>query len=718
MSLRFFDRSAERGGGRSRRGQVRASAARPGMILVVVLGIISVLALLGTSFSFYMNADVASVQAMMDRQQARLAAESGLDRTLLLLREDRLDMDLWYNNANLFRRILVWAPGRVGASESLADQEAVEGRRAWRFSVVSYRNEGDTARIRYGITAESAKLNLNTASRGQLLALFESLDLKDITPQELVDPLIDWRDSDDVPVSDFGAESSYYMSLDPPYRAKNRPLQTVEELLRIKGFNGRIVYGEDYNRNGYLDDNEDDEAEEQTFPPDDGDGVLDHGLLSYATIYSYDFNTGTDNKFRANINLVNFTDLEKLPDHLVDEIRPEIFEFITEARKRGHKFRSVGELLGLAVYEDGSTNYDGAWEAWSADLQAANQAGLPQAGEQDEAGDDASDGSLDDGFGDDGAGADGAGAGDRDTAGEADQPADTSGDDVDLDAIDAEIEEMMRKEGIDPNKLEGRRRSHEPNTAEAIDPYAKERVRTQQSRRGGGEEDQADAGDEGGRDRRPGGRTFRDEYESALDEGGEGGSGDRRGGRGRRGGEDGGGEDGGAGGGGSGGGGSGKGKGTPIESPVETADMEILLDRLTVTVEPTLPGLVHVATAPPEVLRAIPGLTDEEVQAIVSRRDQIIGLDKMTPAWLVSNGILAPEKFAVVCNAITGRASQFGIDVIGFADHVGANCRIEAVVEMQGHLAQLRYYREITPLGLGFPVKEDQRSEGFSFDDR
>ena len=43
------------------------------------------------------------------------------------------------------------------------------------------------------------------------------------------------------------------MTLDPPYRAKNKPLDTVEELLMVKGFDGRILYGEDYNRNGYLD---------------------------------------------------------------------------------------------------------------------------------------------------------------------------------------------------------------------------------------------------------------------------------------------------------------------------------------------------------------------------------------------------------------------------------------------------------------------------------
>jgi hypothetical protein len=55
--------------------------------------------------------------------------------------------------------------------------------------------------------------------------------------------------------------------------------------------------------------------------------------------------------------------------------------------------------------------------------------------------------------------------------------------------------------------------------------------------------------------------------------------------------------------------------------------------------------------------------------------------------------------------------------VIGFADHVGAVQRVEAVVEMQGQLAQVKYYRDITSLGVGYPLDGDQRSEGFEFDD-
>ncbi len=90
----------------------------------------------------------------------------------------------------------------------------------------------------------------------------------------------------------------------------------------------------------------------------------------------------------------------------------------------------------------------------------------------------------------------------------------------------------------------------------------------------------------------------------------------------------------------------------------------------------------------------------------------------MTPAWLVTSGALTPEKFALASNLVTTRSIQFTVDAIGFADHVGAATRLQALIEIRGQLAQVKYYRDISSLGLGFPVWDDQRSEGFSFNDR
>jgi hypothetical protein len=53
------------------------------------------------------------------------------------------------------------------------------------------------------------------------------------------------------------ANSDYYMSLRPPYLARNGPFQTVRELLMVRGVTSELLLGNDRNQNGFLDGGED-----------------------------------------------------------------------------------------------------------------------------------------------------------------------------------------------------------------------------------------------------------------------------------------------------------------------------------------------------------------------------------------------------------------------------------------------------------------------------
>jgi general secretion pathway protein K len=58
--------------------------------------------------------------------------------------------------------------------------------------------------------------------------------------RELGANLIDWVDSDDVRLLG-GPEDNYYQEQDPPYRAANQPLFSVDELRLVEGFDGVLV---------------------------------------------------------------------------------------------------------------------------------------------------------------------------------------------------------------------------------------------------------------------------------------------------------------------------------------------------------------------------------------------------------------------------------------------------------------------------------------------
>jgi general secretion pathway protein K len=58
----------------------------------------------------------------------------------------------------------------------------------------------------------------------------------------IIDSLIDWLDSEDGDgEEEYGAEDSYYQSLDPPYSCKNGPVESIEELLLVKGFSRELL---------------------------------------------------------------------------------------------------------------------------------------------------------------------------------------------------------------------------------------------------------------------------------------------------------------------------------------------------------------------------------------------------------------------------------------------------------------------------------------------
>ncbi len=85
------------------------------------------------------------------------------------------------------------------------------------------------------IAAANDQIKFKTATE-RMRRLFELLQLN----PDLVDALIDWTDQDDNP-RPAGAESAYYQSQRPAYRAANERLQSLADLRLIKGFTPDII---------------------------------------------------------------------------------------------------------------------------------------------------------------------------------------------------------------------------------------------------------------------------------------------------------------------------------------------------------------------------------------------------------------------------------------------------------------------------------------------
>ncbi len=89
---------------------------------------------------------------------------------------------------------------------------------------------------------EAGKINLNRVDEDILARIFTNLGVEEPRRSIVVDSILDWRDEDDLHRAN-GAESDYYLSLSPPYTARNGPFDAVEDLLWVRGVTPELFYG-------------------------------------------------------------------------------------------------------------------------------------------------------------------------------------------------------------------------------------------------------------------------------------------------------------------------------------------------------------------------------------------------------------------------------------------------------------------------------------------
>jgi len=160
---------------------------KKGAILMVTLWILAILMLLTVSLAYRARMEIRLSSTSSKRIRAQEMAREGIAQVSRILKDDK------------------------NAYDALNEE--------WALSC-------DEDTFSYSILDEERKININTAD-ANLISSIPAME-------EIASAVIDWRDGDDAPLPG-GAEDLYYMSLNPPYHCKNKPLETIEELLAIKG---------------------------------------------------------------------------------------------------------------------------------------------------------------------------------------------------------------------------------------------------------------------------------------------------------------------------------------------------------------------------------------------------------------------------------------------------------------------------------------------------
>jgi type II secretory pathway component PulK len=308
-------------------GSVRKPAKRRAVVLIAVLVVVVLLSLAGYQYLDMMTSEYKASHNAHRVVQARGFADSGIHYAAAMLADpenyvNELGSNPWSNPA-LFQDVSIQGDnGLMGKFSLIAPPDP---------------EDGDSSQNLFGVSDESAKFNLNALMKldpsGEA-AYNVLMKLPNMT-EDIADAIIDWMDPDSE-VRTAGAENDQYTGLG--YRCKNGPLDSVDELLLVRGVTPALLYGSDLNRNGILDANESDE------------GGFVRGWSAYLTVHSREQNYDSQGNLYLNLNNKDVNQLvEKLNEALGEE-NADVVKFLVMYRQYGPYSATGGtQSLGSAI---------------------------------------------------------------------------------------------------------------------------------------------------------------------------------------------------------------------------------------------------------------------------------------------------------------------------------------------------------------------------------
>ncbi len=200
-----------------------------GYVLIIVLIIIAAIISISTEFLILAQTNTKYLQTFTDKQKAYWIARSGVNLAIELLEADKRG-----SISNFL----------IGDIET--DPNVDSYKDIWAIPLPEIPLENGS--IQLFIEDENSKVNLSVLAnefvdQTPYYIITQRFFINMGLPVDLADCILDWVDIDDAR-SPYGAESSdYYQNLKKPYKAKNSVLDTINELLLIKGISPMIFYG-------------------------------------------------------------------------------------------------------------------------------------------------------------------------------------------------------------------------------------------------------------------------------------------------------------------------------------------------------------------------------------------------------------------------------------------------------------------------------------------
>ena len=184
-----------------------------GVAIVLAMGVVALAAMAATAIMVTQSTWARRSELTFDHVQAQFIIKAGLDWARAVLSDDRRASNVDHLGEPWALRLPPMPVDNGKLAGYIEDQQSA-------FNLNNLVNDG--------------KVNLAQ------LAYFRRLLMILELPADLADALTDWLDADSEPQPRGGAEDGYYLSLERPYLAANRPLIDIDELALVRGFDVKV----------------------------------------------------------------------------------------------------------------------------------------------------------------------------------------------------------------------------------------------------------------------------------------------------------------------------------------------------------------------------------------------------------------------------------------------------------------------------------------------
>ncbi len=203
------------------RSERRRATDERGFALLVVLLVLALVAVVGAEFAYSMRLEASAVRAYKNGIIGTHLAETALEQAI--------------------REIVADAPLVAEDDDGLITFYTVDRRALPRLRRTKAELVGGL--YSYRITDEEARLNVNTSPPERIDRLLLTIGVDKEVRDTIVDSIQDWRDPNEEHRANGAESEDYYLKLPTPYRSRNANLESITELLQIKGVTPMIYNG-------------------------------------------------------------------------------------------------------------------------------------------------------------------------------------------------------------------------------------------------------------------------------------------------------------------------------------------------------------------------------------------------------------------------------------------------------------------------------------------